>query len=100
MHESEGQNGQMALKKSPGSCVNQLPSCFNVETKQNALMRLIFIVKTPGSRGLLVNTLLLKRGIVRYPFVKLSKKKIIQDNKCNQLIYNSLLIVLYMYVIK
>jgi hypothetical protein len=46
MHESEGQNRRMALKKSCGSHVNRLPSRFNAETKRNALMGLILIVKT------------------------------------------------------
>jgi hypothetical protein len=61
MHESEGQNGQTTLKKSRESHVTRLLSCFNAETRRNALLRLILIVKTPGSRGLLI----------QYPFVKM-----------------------------
>jgi len=60
MHESEGQNGQTTLKKSYESHVTRLPSRFNAETKRNALLGLILIVKTPGSRGLLI----------QYPYVK------------------------------
>jgi hypothetical protein len=60
IHESEGQNGQMALKKSRESHVNRLSSHFNAETKRNALLELILIVKTPGSRGM----------ITQYPSVK------------------------------
>jgi hypothetical protein len=60
MHESEGQNGQMASKKSHGSHVNRLPSRFNSENRRNALLGLILIVKTPSSTEI----------IIQYPTVK------------------------------
>jgi hypothetical protein len=50
MHESEGQNRQMALKKSR----------FNAENRRNALLVLILIVKTSSSTEI----------IVQYPSVK------------------------------
>jgi hypothetical protein len=60
MQESEGQNGQMTLKKSRGSLMNRLMSCFNAENIQNALLGLILIVKTSGSTEM----------IIQYPSVK------------------------------
>jgi hypothetical protein len=44
----------MALKKSRGSHVNRLLSRFNAENRRNAFLRLILIVKTPGSKGMII----------------------------------------------
>jgi hypothetical protein len=74
MHESEGQNRQMALKKSRGSHVNRLPSRFNAENRQNALLGLNLIVKTLGSIEMIVQYPSIKTRYNSIPFYKVIPK--------------------------
>jgi len=50
IHFSRGQRRPNALKKSRESHVVPIPSRFDTENRRNALMGLILIFKTPGSR--------------------------------------------------
>jgi hypothetical protein len=48
--------------------VNRLPSRFNAENRRNALMGYILIVKTPGSRGIIIQCPSVKMRYSSIPF--------------------------------
>jgi len=55
--------------------MTRLPSHFNAETKQNALLGFILIVKTSGSRGLLIQDPFVKMRYSLIPFCEVLPKK-------------------------